>query len=139
MAEGSILVVEDTADILELVCLHLEREGYSVYRAACCSSAFDVLSKYRIDLIITDLMLPEMTGLEFIYRVRRVVSYDRVPVIAMSAFDQKYLSAAMQAGAARILHKPEELDQLLPAVNQVLQQSGNNGEQSQPANVSGWT
>src|SRR6185369_2947580 len=121
MGHGTILVVEDTRDILDVIGLLLEQEGYAVYKAECCDLAFDVLSKNRIDLIITDLMLPGMTGLEFIHKIRRVVNYDLIPVVAMSAFDHKYLTAAAQAGATCILHKPEDLDQLVPTVNQLMQ------------------
>lgn len=120
MRKATILVVEDTPDILEIVCLLLEQEGYSVYRAEYCSLAFEILTNQQIDLIITDLMLPGMTGLEFIHKVRRVTNYDFIPVVAMSAFDQKYLTAAAQAGATKILHKPEDLDQLIPIVNHLL-------------------
>jgi two-component system response regulator VicR len=130
MGQRSILVVEDTPDILDIVCLLLEQEGYCVYKAECCSLAFDVLTNHRIDLIITDLMLPGMTGLEFIHKVRRVVNYDFIPVVAMSAFDHKYLTAAAQAGATKILHKPEDLDLLVPTVNQLLQESAGHFNQS---------
>jgi CheY-like chemotaxis protein len=131
MGRRSILVVEDTPDILDVIGLLLEQEGYSVYKAECCSLAFDVLANHEVDLIITDLMLPGMTGLEFIRRVRRVVNYDFIPVVAMSAFDEKYLIAAAQAGAIKILHKPEDLDLLVSTVNQLLQDDVN--RYSQPA------
>ena len=71
-----------------------------------------------------------MTGLEFIHKVRRVMNYDFIPVVAMSAFDHKYLAAASQAGAAKILHKPEDLDLLVPTVNQLLQEPGRRLPQS---------
>ncbi|MFL6273912.1 MAG: response regulator [Blastocatellia bacterium] len=122
MKQRAILVVEDTPDILDIVSLLLEQEGYTVHRAETCAVAFDLLQKHYIDLIITDLMLPGMTGLEFIHKVRRVANYDFVPVVAMSAFEQKYLTVAAQAGATRILHKPEDLDLLVPTVNQLLQE-----------------
>jgi CheY-like chemotaxis protein len=122
MGKAAILVVEDTPDILDIVCLLLEQEGYAVYKAECCASAFDVLANQQINLIITDLMLPGMTGLEFIHKVRRVANYDLIPVVAMSAYDQKYLAAAAQAGAIKILHKPEDLDLLMVTVNQLLQE-----------------
>lgn len=130
MGKRSILVVEDTPDILDVVCLLLEQEGYSVYKAECCSLAFDVLENHHVDLIITDLMLPGMTGLEFIHKLRRVVNYDFIPVVAMSAFDHKYLIAAAQAGAIKILHKPEDLDLLLPTVNDLLRDKTNHFNQS---------
>jgi len=130
MGKRSILVVEDTPDILDVIGLLLEQEGYSVYKAECCSLAFDVLANHHIDLIITDLMLPGMTGLEFIHKVRRVVNYDFIPVVAMSAFDHKYLAAATQAGAIRILHKPEDLDMLVSTVNQILRENPSRFNQS---------
>src|SRR5262249_54508156 len=120
-------------DILDVVCLLLEHEGYTVYRAECCSLAFEALANQQIDLIITDLMLPGMTGLEFIHKVRRVTNYDLIPVVAMSAFDQKYLTAAAQAGAAKMLHKPEDLDQLVATVNYLLRNRPGHRETSQSA------
>jgi len=134
MREAAILVVEDTPDILDVVCLLLEQEGYRVYKAECCDAAFDVLANHQIQLIITDLMLPGMTGLEFIHKVRRVANYDLIPVVAMSAFDQKYLAAAAQAGAIRILHKPEDLDLLVATVNQLMQER--TGRSNHSASVS---
>ena len=133
MGQASILIVEDTPDILDVVGMLLEQEGYTVYKAESCARGFDILSKNRVDLIITDLMLPGMTGLEFIHKVRRVVNYDLIPVVAMSAFDHKYLTAAAQAGATRILHKPEDLDQLVPTVNQLMRDSAAGFGQSQSA------
>ncbi len=133
MRKAAILVVEDTPDILDVVCLLLEQEGYAVYRAECCDSAFDVLVNQQVHLIITDLMLPGMTGLEFIHKVRRVANYDLIPVVAMSAFDHKYLAAAEQAGAIRILHKPEDLDLLVTTVNQLLQERAGQSNQSASA------
>ena len=135
MGKGSILVVEDMPDILEIVSLLLEQEGYAVYRAESCPLAFDLLEKHPIDLIITDLNLPGMTGLEFIRKIRRVANYDLISVVAMSAFDQKYLSAAAQAGATRILHKPEDLDLLVPTVSQLLQERANPFGQSVSAST----
>jgi two-component system, sensor histidine kinase and response regulator len=133
MGKAAILVVEDTPDILEIVCLLLEQEGYNVYRAEYCSLAFEILADHQVDLIITDLMLPGMTGLEFIHKVRRVANYDFIPVVAMSAFDQKYLAAAAQAGATKVLHKPEDLDQLIPTVNHLLRDHPGHFNQQQSA------
>ena len=65
-------------------------------------------------------MIPEITGLEFIHQIRRVSNHDRVPIIAMSAYDWTYLAAAVGAGAVTALHKPEDLDILVKTINQVL-------------------
>ena len=133
MEKRAILVVEDTLDILDVIGLLLEQEGYTVYKAETCALAFDLLEKHPIDLIVTDLMLPGMTGLEFIHKVRRVANYDFVPVVAMSAYEERYLTVAAQAGATRILHKPEDLDLLVPTVNQLLQERASRCSQSASA------
>ena len=133
MEKRAILVVEDTLDILDVIGLLLEQEGYTVYKAETCSLAFDLLENHPIDLIVTDLMLPGMTGLEFIHKVRRVANYDFVPVVAMSAYEERYLTVAAQAGATRILHKPEDLDLLVPTVNQLLQERASRCSQSASA------
>jgi CheY-like chemotaxis protein len=120
MPKHTILVVEDNPDILDSVRLLLELDGFSVIAVEDFAKALDYLAQDCPDLILTDLMTPEMTGLEFIHRVRRVSNFDPVPIIAMSAYDQTYLVAAVGAGAVTALHKPEDMDVLVQTVNQVL-------------------
>ena|SRR5215216_4683866 len=120
MSKGTVLVIEDNRDILDAVRLLLEQEGFEVITAEDCSKALDYLAQQSPDLILTDLMMPEMTGLELIHRLRRVSNFDRIPIIAMSAYNPTYLAAAVGAGAETALHKPEDLDALIKTVNQVL-------------------
>jgi CheY-like chemotaxis protein len=120
MPEATVLIIEDNPDILDAVRLMLEQEGFKVATAENCSIALDYLASNQPDVIVTDLMIPEMTGLEFIHQLRRVANYDRIPVIAMSAYDQYYLVAAIAAGAVTALQKPEDLDILVETINQVL-------------------
>jgi CheY-like chemotaxis protein len=120
MSKGRVLVIEDNRDIRESVRLLLEQDGFEVITAKDCSEAFNYLAQQSPDLILTDLMMPEMTGLELIHRLRRVTNFDRIPIIAMSAYDQTYLAAAVGAGAETALHKPEDMDALVKTVNEVL-------------------
>jgi two-component system, sensor histidine kinase and response regulator len=120
MSKASVLIIEDNRDILETVKAMLERDGYEVIGAEDCSTAFDYLAQNRPDLIITDLMIPEVTGLEFIHQIKRISKIDRIPIIAMSAYDRTYLAAAIGAGAVGALHKPEDLDILVQTVNEIL-------------------
>ena len=120
MSKGRVLVIEDNRDIRESVHLLLEQDGFEVITAKDCSEAFNYLAKQSPDLILTDLMMPEMTGLELIHRLRRVSNFDRIPIIAMSAYDPTYLAAAVGAGAETALHKPEDMDSLVKTVNEVL-------------------
>jgi DNA-binding response OmpR family regulator len=120
MHEATILVIEDNRDILDAIRLLLEREGFAVVTAENCPTALNYLAQYSPDLILTDLMIPELTGLEFIHHIRRICNYDRVPIIAMSAYDQMYLEAAIKAGAVTALHKPEDIDILVKTIKAVL-------------------
>jgi CheY-like chemotaxis protein len=120
MAKAAILVIEDNLDILEAIRLLLRREGFNVITAKNSLEGFEHLNRQRIDLILTDLMMPEMTGLEFIHKVRRIAGFDHIPIIAMSAYDKTYLAAAIVAGAETALHKPEDMDVLVSTVVEVL-------------------
>jgi DNA-binding response OmpR family regulator len=120
MSDATILIIEDNPDILEAVRLILQHEGFTVLAAGDCSIAFDHISRCRPDVILTDLTLPKMTGLEFIQVVRSMACCEDIPIIAISAFDDSYLLAAMKAGADAILQKPEGLDQLINTVRNLL-------------------
>lgn len=120
MSKATVLVVEDHKDTLEFIQVLLEQNGFKVIPSQNCSTAFTLLSLSRPDIILTDLMIPEMTGLEFIYRLRRVTNFDTIPIIAMSAFDKTYLMSALSAGAEATVHKPDDLNTLVQTVTKVL-------------------
>ena len=119
MTKGTVLLVEDNKDILDATRLTLELEGFTVNTAENGFRALECLTTHRPDVILTDLMMPEMTGLEFIHEVRRIPNYDTIPIIAISAYDKTYLAAAIVAGAVTALHKPEDLDDLVDTVKEV--------------------
>jgi CheY-like chemotaxis protein len=119
MPRPSVLVIEDDRDTLDTVQLLLEQEGFTVIASDDCVSAFGYLTQNLPDVILTDLRMQCMTGLELIQRIRSIVSFDSTPIIAMSAYDRTYLKAAISAGAAAALHKPEDLDVLVETVNHV--------------------
>jgi two-component system, OmpR family, response regulator VicR len=116
----TVLLVEDNKDILDATRLMLELEGFTVITAENGFRALERLTKYRPDVVLTDLMMPEMTGIEFIHEVRRMPKYDTLPIIAISAYDNTYLAAAIVAGAITALHKPEDMDILVDTVKEVL-------------------
>jgi CheY-like chemotaxis protein len=116
----TVLLVEDNKDILDATRLLLEHEGFKVITAENGFRALERLSKHRPDVILTDLMMPEMTGLEFIHEVKSIPNYDTTPIIAISAYDKMYLAAAIVAGAVTALHKPEDMDLLVDTVKEVL-------------------
>ena len=133
MGKGAILVIEDNKDIRVPISLMLGNEGFDVFEAEDCKTAFDYLAEEQLDVILTDLLMPEMTGLEFIRQIRRTSGLLDIPIIAMSAYDPSYLAAAVLAGANAALHKPEDLDRLVETVKEVLRHNGHSREMLQYA------
>jgi len=131
MSLETILIVEDNADIREMLTHLLEAEGYNVIAAEDCAGGFEQLSRQGPDLVIADIMLPDYSGLQFIRWVRERAARDQTPVIAMTAFEFGYLTAATHLGADAAIHKPEGLERLVATVKAVLSKSGGQEESLQ--------
>ncbi len=85
MAKGKILVVDDERKILSLVRAYLEREGYRVIEATDGHQALEAFHRGAPDLIILDIMLPKVDGLEVCREIRRT---SEVPIIMLTARDE---------------------------------------------------
>jgi DNA-binding response OmpR family regulator len=120
MAEH-ILVVEDTVDLRTNIVELLEMEGYVVSFAQNGKEAWARLARITPSLIITDLMMPEMNGFDFITRVRAHTPYKTIPVLVYTAMPpQENEKRVLEMGANFYLKKPSSLDALLEAVKNVL-------------------
>jgi CheY-like chemotaxis protein len=121
-APASILVVDDDAGVAGLIFELLAGEDYSVQRAINGREALKMVQDRLPDLIITDLVMPEVDGLEFIAALRRIDM--RMPIIAISGgglVDKRtYLSLAGKMGANAILAKPFANDDLVRKVGELL-------------------
>ena len=85
MKRGNILVIDDEQDLIELVRYNLEKEGFSVRGAADGETGLDVAAAEVPDVIVLDVMLPGMDGLEVCRRLRSQPRTARIPVIMLSA------------------------------------------------------
>src|SRR4030042_459240 len=85
MANERILVVDDEEDVLELLRYNLERNGYQVETAASGEQALTSPKKKLPDLIILDLMLPGMDGLEVCKKLKSDVKTEAIPILMLSA------------------------------------------------------
>jgi DNA-binding NtrC family response regulator len=107
----TILIVEDEPKMLRLLQLNLSEEGYSVHTAADAEAGVNTLRQQKIDLVVTDLRLPGMDGLEFLQAVKRVDA--RIPVIVMTAYGTVETAVeAMKAGASDYVLKPFSLEEM---------------------------
>jgi len=122
MPACSILVVDDEPGIRDLLSLMLEAAGYTVTTAEDGIQAPKVLASQAIDIVITDLLMPERDGLEFITEVRK--KFPAVKIIAMSGGGHiardSYLRIAKNFGAHVLLEKPFSQSGVLGAVESAL-------------------
>ena len=118
-ARATILVVDDDEGVRKLLEHLLTGAGYEIVAAANGREAVEVVRGRSIDLVITDLVMPEVEGIETIQALRS--ERPEVKIIAVSgAFGGKFLRAAVKLGASATLLKPIERDKLLSTVRAVL-------------------
>ena len=122
MAKHTILLVDDDEAMRLALSRALERGGYQVVQASNGKSACALLEKQPIDLMITDIIMPEMEGLALIYSARERAK--DLPIIAISGGLQGqaagFLGMAELSGASVAFAKPVELGELLVAVRKLL-------------------
>jgi two-component system response regulator HydG len=122
MNKAKILVVDDEASARSGLAKLLEQEGYQVDTAADGKLALELLAEKAPNLIVTDLKMPNMDGMELVAKVRE--QYPDIPTIVTTAFsDVSSAVQAMRAGAEDYLTKPVDFDALLLAVERALQRS----------------
>lgn len=116
-----ILVVDDDANMRELAAIHLRAAGYAVRLAADGVAAGYAVLESPPDLILCDLHMPRMTGLELVAALRADTTLPRIPVLFLSSVDEG-ADHAQQLGALEYLLKPLRADLLLDAVSRHLPQ-----------------
>lgn len=117
----SILLVDDTSSLAEAIADMLRMEGFGVGLAANGMEGLAMLEQRRYDLILTDLRMPVMDGIEFIKQVRRRNALPRIPIIVLSAqAGELNKLESIQAGADLFLMKPFDEHELLTSINYCL-------------------
>jgi len=102
----SVLVVEDDGDLRQAVAELIEEEGYACRLASDGIEALAALNLERPDLLIADLIMPLMSGIDLLARLREDPSYRDIPVIAMTAADDRMLGVKLDVP---VLQKPIDL------------------------------
>jgi len=122
MAKALILVAEDDNDTRNTVRELLEADGFEVIAAEDLILAYGLLSINQPDVILADIMMPEIDGIGFIRWVRNNPEFGNIPIVAMTAYDEKYLIEAREAGANLTVSKPTGIPDIAQAINRVLGQ-----------------
>ena len=121
MAQETILIVEDEKNILELVKYNLEQEGYQVLTAGRGDLALELARKHKPSLMILDLMLPEIDGLEICKILKNNEKTSAIPVIMLTAKSQESDKVVgLELGADDYVTKPFSPRELVARVKAVL-------------------
>ena len=127
--KGRILLVDDEEDILEFLSYNLIKEGYKIKTANNGKSALKILEKFNPDLIILDVMMPEMDGIEVCENIRENEKNDDVLILFLTARSEDYSElAGFSAGADDYITKPIKPKLLVSRVNAILKRKRKTNE-----------
>jgi two-component system, OmpR family, alkaline phosphatase synthesis response regulator PhoP len=106
MAKDRILVVDDDKDILELLSYNLERQGYKVQTIDASTQAVRACIQFEPDLIILDMMMPEINGIEVCRSIRSLEKFKETIIFFLTAKSENYYrAAALETGANDFIEK----------------------------------
>jgi CheY-like chemotaxis protein len=118
--KGIILVAEDYADVRMMMKILLEVHGYTVVEASDGYEAVEMARLHNPDLILLDLAMPSMDGLEAVSAIRKLDEFADVPIVAVTAYGDIYHDRAIEAGCTAVVAKPLDFDTLKPLVERYL-------------------
>ena len=129
MKNEKILIVDDEADILEIVGYNLKKEGFEVFTAANGKRAIEIAIEEKPSLIILDVMMPEMDGMETCYQMRNIPALKDTLITFLSARGEDYSQiAGFDAGADDYITKPVKPRVLISKVKAILRRKSGGSE-----------
>lgn len=123
--QGKILVVEDSPDARHLMQVILEREGFNVALANDGIEGAEKADREDPDLIISDISMPRMDGIQMIKSLRSAQKYKRIPILAITSHGLDLAMNGMRAGADRVLTRPVDNHLFLEFVTDLLNRKRN--------------
>jgi CheY-like chemotaxis protein len=115
-----ILIVEDSLDTRELIKFHLTMEGFDVVTAIDGLEGIEKADSENPGIIITDINMPRLNGVEMIRRLRGNTIFNGVKIVAMTAYGSGPAREAREAGADLVLRKPILFDTLADALRKLV-------------------
>lgn len=121
MAKQTILVVDDEQDLLDLIEYNLKKEGFKVLKAENGEEGIAVAKEHKPDLILLDIMMPKMDGLEAVEVMRKDDALKRTPIIFLTArSDEKTEVEGLNKGGDDFITKPISTTKLVSRIKAVL-------------------
>jgi two-component system, sensor histidine kinase and response regulator len=115
-----ILVVDDSTDNLFLIQATLEGEGYDICLAEDGKTALSKVVEFKPDLILLDVMMPEMDGYEVTTRIRQNTKLPYIPILLITADERSSVVKGLDFGADDFIRKPMDVDELMARVRSLL-------------------
>lgn len=118
---GKILLIEDEQDLADIVVYNLKKEGFSVFHADTGSKALEAIQTSEFDLVLLDLMLPDMAGIDICKKIRKKETTANLPVIMVTAKGEEIdRVVGFEVGADDYVVKPFSARELILRVKAVL-------------------
>ncbi len=116
----TLLTIDDSASIRQMIKMTMASAGYNVLEAENGSIGYDVATSSKVDVVVTDLNMPVMNGLEFVRKYRGHPSSKGIPIILLTTeSDDKLKAQAREAGASGWIVKPFKQEQLISVIKKV--------------------
>lgn len=117
-----VLLVEDYTDVRKMMSIFLRHSGYEVLEAADGYEALELAVEEKPDLVLMDIALPVLDGIQATRAIRQHEDLADIPIIAVTAYGDFYEKRAREAGCNEVIQKPLHLDHLEPLVEQYVSQ-----------------
>lgn len=116
--KGIILIVDDEASICSVLTEFLSMQGFGVHAVSSAAAGLKILDRIRVNLVITNIRMPGMNGLELTRLIKERYDCD---VIIMTGYHSYTIDEARRIGAADLLHKPATLEELLSSITKTIE------------------
>lgn len=121
MAKQTILVVDDEQDLLDLIEYNLKKEGFNVLKAVNGEEGIKVAKKHKPDLVLLDIMMPKMDGMETVEHMRNDEELKSIPIIFLTArSDEKTEVEGLDKGGDDYITKPISTTKLISRIKAVM-------------------
>lgn len=131
-----ILIVDDEVDILDLLEYNLKKEGYEVLRSTNGEDALKVVERIKPDMVILDIMMPKMDGIETCRRMRQLPGAEQIAIVFLTARSEEYSElAGFNVGADDYITKPIKPRALMSRIKAILRRNAGGGDEEDIPNI----
>ncbi|HEX6290549.1 MAG TPA: response regulator [Herpetosiphonaceae bacterium] len=112
----TVFIIDDDANILAVLEIALKQAGYHVELASDGEEGLARLETIQPDVVVSDVMMPNMDGVQFFRAIQQRLSYEGVPIIMMTALARKPWFTELEAEGAVVVHKPFHVERLVSLI-----------------------